>query len=1526
MKKLLTLLILFSCSTVFSQVITVDTSTYTVPQLVNNVLINSPCITANNITWSTGTNFGSSNGIGYFQNTNPNFPMQSGVILSTGNILNAPGPNLTMLNDGSTSWPGDSTLESTLAASGITMNSVNATVLEFEFTPLSPHFDFDFLFASEEYGNFQCQFSDAFAFLLTNMSTGVTTNLAVVPGTSTPISVVTIRDFLYNSGCESVNPSFFGTFNGGSNASSSPINFNGQTVVLNASSTLVPGTLYKIKLVIADRTDILSDSAIFLSSNSFNLGQEVLGADLTIANNTAVCFGTSEVIESNLNPSNFTFVWKKDGVTLAGETGPNLTVTQPGTYTLEYTNITFTCETITDSIVVEFTPEYITPEPIDLFLCDTGLASYNYNLAQNTALVTAGLNPGVTISFHASLLHANNNTNALPSIYSSAGNQTIYVRINKENSSCFTVKSFELLLSPPPTATQPLDINLCESTFGSGEATFNLNPISLSVLNGQSGDIYSVSYYNSLADASSGSNASPNNIFITSGTTIHIRVQLITDSSCFSLTSVNLNVSSLPVVDELEDVIVCDNYVLQPITNGNYFTAANGGGTALFAGDVITETQTVYIYNAGTLPPFCKNESSFRVIIVKPEDLPIESGDYCESYSLPGVEFGGYFTAPNGGGTELSEGSAITTTQTVYFYFISETDPSCLIDLPFSITIIERQDVPILQNGFDCTSFILQPLSYGNYYDAPNGGGNQLAVGTAITSSQTVYIFGQNSVCTSESSFEVVIGINFPTDVTDCVGYTLPNLNVGNYFTEPMGMGTQIPAGTIINTNQTIYVYAVSQSPPNCTDNYNFTVSIVLPTLTAPTITSGCENYVLPSIPVGNYFTGSNGTGTALFAGDVLTTSQTIYIFVSDNAGCQNEITFDVTVYQRPILDNRSDIDACHSYTLTNLANGNYFTQPNGGGTQMNGGDVLTTSQLIYIYAIENGCPAQTSFQLNIFSIDAFETADVTACDSYVLPALTGNNKYYTQPNGPFGTGIELAAGSVINSTQTIYIFIQSGERINCTDESDFVVNIVPTPVIASIPNVNVCESYTLPTLTVGNYFTETGGNGTMLNAGDILTTNQTLFVYAETGTTPNCFDEKSFNVSIFNVEQLPNVTSCSSYTLPTLAVGNFYNGPNGTGGMLAQGSSVATSKTIYVFAYSGYSPNCSDETSFTVTIIPEPVAYPVPIIERTICDEDDNNNGVTDFDLTTLSATILASQTGAEFNISFYENLEDATNENNAITISDITTIYVRVNNSLAPDCFDIKPIAIIVNKLPEPNATGGIVCIDSETGTLLNPYTITTGLSTSTHTFQWFDELGNVIGTSNNYQAILPGQYSVIATNNATGCPSEEVFVTVNQSEPAVIAYSISEDFTPNQTVVVSATGTGGNYEYQLDDGAYQSSPTFNNVQPGIHTITVRDINGCGKTTTEAIVVYYPHYFTPNGDGVNEYWNIYDLRDQEVAIIEIYDRFGKLMKQIKPSGQGWDGTYNGREVPSDDYWFVINYQKDNKNKEFKAHFSLKR
>ena len=595
----------------FSQSITVNTTTYTVPELVSNVLVNSPCLSVTNVNWSTGSNFGSSNGIGYFENTNPNFPMQSGVILSTGNVSNAPGPNNTMLNDGLNTWPGDVDLESILADAGISMTSINATVLEFNFTALSPYFDFDFLFASEEYGNFQCQFSDAFAFLLTNLNTGVTTNLAVVPGTNTPISVVTVRDFLYNSACPSVNSEFFGSFNGGANAVLSPINFNGQTVVMNASAVLTPNTPYKIKLVVADRIDPQSDSAIFLSANSFNIGQNVLGTDLTVADNTALCDGESYVINSGLNSSEYTFVWKRNGVVLPSETGSTLTVTQSGTYELTYINSAFPCQTVIDSIVVEFNGVFSTPNPIDILKCDTGASSYPFNLAINTPIVTAGLHPNTVVSYHSSEAQANSNTNPLANIINSTGNQTIYVRIKKHDGDCYVVKSFQLLVTDPPIANQIDDILSCEHLTLEDRSWFVFNQtITNSVLGDQNPSNFIVGYYRTLEHATNATNVIGNNQLFTPSTTIYVRVQNATDPTCFSIAPINLVVQQLPEVDSFEDVIVCVSYTLQEITNGQYYTGPNGTGEEKFAGDVITETQRIYIYNTLPTEPSCPDARS----------------------------------------------------------------------------------------------------------------------------------------------------------------------------------------------------------------------------------------------------------------------------------------------------------------------------------------------------------------------------------------------------------------------------------------------------------------------------------------------------------------------------------------------------------------------------------------------------------------------------------------------------------------------------------------------------------------------------------------------------------------------------------------------------------------------------------------------------------------------------------------------------------------------------------------------------
>ena len=118
------------------------------------------------------------------------------------------------------------------------------------------------------------------------------------------------------------------------------------------------------------------------------------------------------------------------------------------------------------------------------------------------------------------------------------------------------------------------------------------------------------------------------------------------------------------------------------------------------------------------------------------------------------------------------------------------------------------------------------------------------------------------------------------------------------------------------------------------------------------------------------------------------------------------------------------------------------------------------------------------------------------------------------------------------------------------------------------------------------------------------------------------------------------------------------------------------------------------------------------------------------------------------------------------------------------------------------------------------------------------------------------------------------------------------------------------------------------FENVSSGEHIVTARDIKGCGANSAIIIVIGYPKFFTPNGDGYHDTWNILGIANQLDAKIFIFDRYGKLIKQLSPSGTGWNGTFNGKRLPTSDYWFTVEFiePKDGALKLFKSHFTLKR
>lgn len=332
----------------------------------------------------------------------------------------------------------------------------------------------------------------------------------------------------------------------------------------------------------------------------------------------------------------------------------------------------------------------------------------------------------------------------------------------------------------------------------------------------------------------------------------------------------------------------------------------------------------------------------------------------------------------------------------------------------------------------------------------------------------------------------------------------------------------------------------------------------------------------------------------------------------------------------------------------------------------------------------------------------------------------------------------------------------------------------------------------------------------------------------------------------------------------------------------------------------------------------------------------NDDKDGITYFDFSAVENDLLTNilpSTG-NYSISFYKNQTDLAAEKNPITNSSnyrnndnpyYQDIWVRVDRNLDNSCYGYALIHLIVNPVPNINLTDKkLICTNQPTFFVTIDAGIIDATPISDYTYQWFFN-GTIINGETNYSLNVNtnGIYTVTITN-IYGCTKTRT-ISVEPSDIAHIQTIDIVDLVDYNTVLVTVTGTG-NYVYALDDQAnYQTSNFFENVSIGNHVLYIRDNYGCGIVTEVIHVLGTPKYFTPNGDGINDTWNIKGISAESNAksLIYIFDRYGKLLAQIDPLGNGWDGTYNGNIMNSDDYWFTVKFEN---GKSAKGHFSLKR
>ncbi len=601
---------------------------------------------------------------------------------------------------------------------------------------------------------------------------------------------------------------------------------------------------------------------------------------------------------------------------------------------------------------------------------------------------------------------------------------------------------------------------------------------------------------------------------------------------------------------------------------------------------------------------------------------------------------------------------------------------------------------------------------------------------------------------------------------------------------------------------------------------------------------------------------------------------------------------------------------------------------------------------------------------------------DFTGQDSVVLGSqnpMSYEVHYYTsqeEANRDENEIIGLFANT--SNPQEIFVRIDPRSNANCFDTTSFFIEVNISPVITNLDDVVVCDTdfngnpmdglttldlslYTpgilgtqdanLFTVTYHNSQTDADTGNSPLPDSYMTTIPyvEQIFVRIENNSNTDCFNTDSFVLTvndspeaigttliqcdedgipegrtIFNINQvLETITGGAANRDVTyyLSSTDALDGTNEIDGNAFE--NFLNPQVVYA-KVEDTTTGCTNLALVTLAVSTTS-AYNATL-ER--CDDDGVEDGFHSFNLTDADATVLATLP-AGLNVNYYETYTDALLETNPLGANYTNTsaysqrIFARVEN--ANDCYGISEVQLTVFELPD-------IEIEDETIYCLNTFPETIVIT------------GGVIGDSpNNYYYLWsngentseiminePGTY-IVRVTNSDGCYKDRT-VIVRPSNIATINNIEIVDAAENNIITILVSGEG-DYEYALDNlnGPYQDSNSFDNVVAGFHTVYVRDKNDCGISEELISVIGFPKFFTPNNDSFNDYWQVNGINTQfqPNSMILIYDRYGKLIKELNPLSRGWDGTLNGIKLPTSDYWFHIALQD---GRIFKGHFTLKR
>jgi hypothetical protein len=564
------LLLFFANSHVFAQYVQVSEGLAPQELITRNFL--NGCIEVSNVSSPVnGENLGIAS-FGSFQKGTSNFPLESGIVLSTGsasdsgNIIVSP-----VLAEGDASWGSDLDLEASLG----TGDFLNATSLEFDFVAATNTISFRYVFASEEYQDENaCTSSfDSFVFLIKEIGASEPyRNIALVPNSRDFVGAGNIRPELPGL-CVSKNEAFFEGFEAGAT------NFYGRTKVLTATTAIEPNQSYHIKLVIADQGDQFYDSAVFIEGNTFDVSID-LGDDIESCSNEALLFADIE------NPL-ATYEWFYNGVKIEEINTDQYTATETGSYKVRgEVPVGDEICVVEDTIDVVLNKEQTIGSISDFILCDTSnsgdrVETFDLSL-KNTEISNKLSNSNYTISYYFSEAESKSNTNQITTPFENTSTrQKIFVRAENPVNGCLAFGSFFIQVNDVVFFEGPEPLEVCSSGDNSFSSFVDFSQTTETVQNGNTN--LSVTYYESRSNALSGTN--PLELpYEVSGPfqTVYFRVE---DSltSCFAVSSIEVTVLNNPNIvagdyfidgcelmndgSEVFDITVYEDEILGGLTN-----------------------------------------------------------------------------------------------------------------------------------------------------------------------------------------------------------------------------------------------------------------------------------------------------------------------------------------------------------------------------------------------------------------------------------------------------------------------------------------------------------------------------------------------------------------------------------------------------------------------------------------------------------------------------------------------------------------------------------------------------------------------------------------------------------------------------------------------------------------------------------------------------------------------------------------------------------------------------------------------